>query len=216
MKRRLPVLILLLWIGSSISFGQSAPATDPLARYIAGVRTHKADPVALRFAADCGLNLTGIESRYAFANDETGTFHAVKDLAAAYDNVQMDLVGTEEVWKAGTRILVEEWNAELDVGGYARRLYCFDEKQKLQMVDDANFQLPTDDGMPWGMHERWTRRTVGMFAATVPFEFIGLDEKRIPAPKLDKEDQEFARAWGKVAPNAFPVSDLKLPPELLK
>ena len=216
MKFRLPILIVLIGIGSSISFAQVSPATDPLSKYIAIVRDHRVDPAVLRFGKDCGLGLTGVESRDAFGGEGAGSLHFVKDIATAFDNLGTDLVGIEQVWKIGGRFLIEEWNAELDSGGEARRLYCFDDRGKLQAVEESNFQIPIEDGKPWGMHEEWVRDRSGAFKALVPFEFIDLDEKPTPEPKLDADYFEFARSWGRVAPHAFPITDMKLPPELLR
>jgi hypothetical protein len=216
MKRRLPVLMLLMGLGCSFSSGQPNAISSPLEKYIAFVRTHRLDPAAIEFAAACGLRLEGIRARYGFANDDAGTWHVVPDLAKAYDNFQMDNIGTEEVWKIGNQFVIEEWNVELDVGGFQRTLYCFDTDRKLKMIDSTNFQLPVDDGKPWGMHERWIRKADGRFTSVEPQRFIGADEKESPKPKLSKEDQDFAQTWGGIPPKAFDVVEMKLPSELFR
>jgi len=217
MRQWLPVLALLVGAGSSISSAQATAPSSPLDQYISLVREHRIDSVATNFAADCGLKIEGVAAKYGFANDDAGIIRSVVDLPEAYDNFEMDLVGTDEVWRVGNRFFIEEWQAELDVGGYSRRLYCFDEYGRLEAVDGTNFQLPTDEGeQSWGMHERWTRKADGSFTATVPFQFIGLDEKETSRPKLDADSSDFADHWGKHAPDSITVHELKLPPELLR
>ena len=85
-----------------------------------------------------------------------------------------------------------------------------------KIIDPVFKDILTRDGKPWGMHERWTRKPDGKFVASVPFQFIALDEKHDLTPKLNEDDREFAKLWGKKVPKAFSVDDLKLPPSLLQ
>jgi hypothetical protein len=61
------------------------------------------------------------------------------------------------------------------------------------------------------MHERWVLKKDGSFRAAIPFQFVGLDEKTIPKPKLDHDDQEFATSWGHKPPLIKTLNELKLP-----
>jgi hypothetical protein len=218
MTRWLPVLILMAGLGSSFSFSQNptppAPQRSPLDSYIEGLRAHSMNNAAARFTQICGVKLDEAAVRFAFSNNDAGTWKLVDDLPKAYDNIVMDLVGTAEVWKNPAGTLVETWQAALDVGGFSRSLFCFDKNGRLTALDAINFQIPTDDGKPWGMHVRWVLEKNGAFRATIPFHFIDLDEKPIPKPKLDPDDETFATSWGRKPPPIKNVNELKLPKAL--
>jgi hypothetical protein len=166
---------------------------------------------AARFTRICGVKLDEAAVRFAFSNDDAGTWKLVDDLPKAYDDIGMDLVGTAEVWKNSSGTLVETWQAELDVGGFGRTFFCFDKNGRLTAIDSVNFQIPTDDNKPWGMHERWTLNKDSTFQAAIPFQFIDPDEKVVPKPKLDQDDEKFAGSWGRIAPSIKTLNELKLP-----
>jgi hypothetical protein len=182
MKRALPFLLALLRFGSSFSFSQS-PASQqesqsPLDSYIEGIRHHQSNSAALDFGKVCGVQFV-TNHRFAFSNDDAGTWKIVPNLPEAYENIGMDLVWTAEVWRSSEGIVLEEWEAALDVGGFERTFYCFDRLGKLKSVDSTNYQFP-ENGSAWGMHERWSLRPDGKFHTTVPFQFIGVNDKPIP------------------------------------
>jgi len=221
MKHRLPALFLLGGLGCSIFWGKPAktPIEDfksPLAGYIDLLRIQSVDPAATRFALTCQISLNEVHPRFAFSNNDEGTWRVVQGLPQAYDNIEMDLIGTAEVWKTARGTFVEEWDAALDVGGFARTMYCFDVKGELDALDAANHQFPTDNGTPWGMHEQWTRKTDGSFVATIPFHFIGLKDQSVLPPKLDEDNESFAQSWGKKPPRLRMISELKLPSVLFQ
>jgi len=220
MKRGLPVLCVLLGLGSCFSRSQvpavgSAELHTPLEGYITGLRQHKINGVAAGFATICGVKLNEASHRFAFANDDAGRWKIVPSLPEAYDNLEMDLVGTAEVWKNPAGTVVEEWQAALDVGGFGRTLYCFDTTGRLKALDSTNYQI-SDDGRTWGMHERWLANADGTFRADIPFEFVGLDDKPISRPKLDEDDKKFESSWGKRPPERITYPELKLPPDLFR
>ncbi|MGA9672595.1 MAG: hypothetical protein WBQ94_25490 [Terracidiphilus sp.] len=218
MKHWLPVLFLLAGLGSSFSISQnsnsSAGQRSPLDFYIEGLRTHSMNNAAAGFTQICGVKLDEAAIRFAFSNDDSGTWKLVDDLPKAYGDIEMDLVGTAEVSKNPTGTVVEIWQAALDVGGFSRSLFCFDKDGRLTVFDATNFQVPTDDGKPWGMHERWILKKDGAFQAAIPCQFIDLDEKVIPKPKLDQDDEKFTRSWGHRPPPIKTLNELKLPKAL--
>jgi hypothetical protein len=220
MKRTLPVLLVLLGFGSHFSFTQTLTSStlqtqSPLDSYIDVLRKHQVNSTAKGFAEQCGVKLEEATHGFAFSNDEAGTWKAVPDLTKAYDGIEMDLVGTAEIWKNSQGTVVEEWNAALDVGGFNRILFCFDKAGRLKSLDSTNYQIP-DEGPPWGMHERWILQADGMFHSAIPFEFVGLDDKRIPPPKLDRDYKSFVAGWGKTPPARQSIRELKLPPSLFQ
>jgi hypothetical protein len=218
MKHYLPVLFLLAGLGSSFSIGQNPKSPvvqrNPLDSYIEGLRTHSMNNAAAGFTQTCGVKLDEATDRFAFSNNEAGTWKPVDDLPKAYDDIEMDLVGTAEVWKNSAGTVVEIWQAALDVGGFSRNFFCFDKVGRLTAFDAMNFQIPTDDGKPWGIHERWILKKDGTFRAEIPFQFIGLDEKVIPKPKLDQDDEKFAASWGHKPPPIKTLNELKIPKAL--
>ena len=218
MKSWLPVLILMPGLGGSISVSQNpnppAVPEDPLGSYIEGLRVHSTNNAAAGFTQICGVKLDEAAIRFAFSNDDAGTWKLIDDLPTAYDEIEMDLVGTAEVWKNPAGTLVEIWQVALDVGGFSRSFFCFDKNRRLTASDAVNFQIPNDDGKPWGMHERWIRKKDGTFRAAIPFEFIDLDEKVILKPKLSRDDEKFARSWGRKPPAIKTFNELRLPKAL--
>jgi hypothetical protein len=215
MKRYLPVLFLLAGFGSSFSSSQNpkppVAQKSPLDSYIEGLRAHSMNNLAAGFGQICGVKLDEAAVRVAFSNNDAGTWKLVDDLPKAYDDIEMDLVGTAEAWKNPAGTVVEIWQAALDVGGFSRSFFCFDKGGRLTAFDAVNFQIPTDDGKPWGMHERWILKKDGAFRAAIPFQFIGLDEKAIPIPNLDQDDKKFAASWGHKPPPIKTLNELKLP-----
>ena len=220
MKHYLPVLFLLAGLGSSFSISQNLKPPvvqrSPLDSYIEGLRTHSMNNAAAGFGGICGVKLDEAANRFAFSNNDAGTWRLVDDLPKAYDDIEMDLVSTAEVWKNPAGTLVEIWQAALDVGGFSRSFFCFDKDRRLTAFDAVNFQIPTDDGKPWGMHERWILKKDGAFRAAIPFQFIDLDEKPIRIPKLDQDDEKFAASWGHKPPTIKTLNELKLPPSTLR
>ena len=220
MKRALPILLTLVGFGSCFSFTQTPASStsqpqSPLDSYIDGLRKQKMNSPAAEFARRCGVKLDEAAHRFAFSNGDARMWKVVRNLPEAYDNLGMDMVSTAETWKNPQGVVVEEWDATLDVGGFERRLYCFGKAGRMRSLDSTNYQIP-DEGSPWGMHERWVLRAGDKFHAAVPFEFVGLDDKPIPSPKLDGEYKSFAERWGKKPPEQQSIRELYLPAALFK
>jgi hypothetical protein len=218
MKRDILVLTLLAGLGSFFSISQNSKPPigqeSPLDSYIEDLRTHSMNNAAERFSQVCGVKLDEAANRFAFSNNDEGTWKLVDDLPKAYDDIGMDLVATAEVWKNPAGTLVEIWQAALDVGGFSRSFFCFNKDGRLTASDAINLQIPTDDSRPWGMHERWILKKDGAFRAAIPFQFIDPDEKVIPKPKLDQDNEKFAKGWGHKPPPIKSLNELKLPKAL--
>jgi hypothetical protein len=215
MKRRLPVLIVFAGLGSLFSSAQVKSFRNPLDLHIETLRAHRIDPSTVRFATVCGVDLNGVSARYGFSNDLFQTWQVVSDLPKAYDSRVMRLIGTAEVWKLDQRLVIEEWKAVLDVASFSRTLYCFDSDKKLRMLDAADFRIPVDGTLRWGMHIRWTLKQNGTLIASEPFHFIGLDGEPVPNPKLTKDDKQIAAHWSKRLPAPMTADGLKLPSLLM-
>ncbi|MGD0095241.1 MAG: hypothetical protein ABSB60_02025 [Terracidiphilus sp.] len=211
----LPVLALSAGLGSLFSNAQVKSVRTPLDLHIEKIRAHEIDPPTLNFSTACGLDLKTLAVRYGFANDQFWNWRVVTDLPRAYDSRVMHLIGTAEVWKLNNRMMVEEWNAMLDVASVSRSLYCFDEDKKLLMIDESEFRIPVDGTQRWGMHMRWSRRLNGEFIVSEPFHFIGEDGELTQAPKLTKDDKQIAVHWSKRLPAPKTAEGLKLPAVLM-
>jgi len=220
MRGNFPALVVLIGLGNAFSSSQALLATDsrphtPLEKYINRLRRHQMNPVVASFTKICGVKLDEATHRFAFANDDAGTWKTVRNLPKAYDNLDMDLVGTVELWKNPAGTIVEEWEAALDVGGFSRTLDCFDKAGRLTALDNANFQLP-ESGNGWGMHERRIAKSDGTFISASPFRFVGLDEKPIPPPQLNADYKAFVAGCGKKPPSKLTIRELNLPSELFQ
>jgi hypothetical protein len=210
MNRWLPVLALFAGLGSFISSAQVKSFRTPLDLHIENLRAHGIDPLTVRLAAICGVDLKGVPAHYGFFNDQFESWRVVSDLPKVYDSRDMHMIGTAEAWKLGNRLVIEEWNAKLDAADISRTLYCFDEDKKLQMLDAEEFRIPVDGTLRWGMHLRWTLKPNGTFVASEPFHFIGLDGEPTPVPKLTKDDRQIAAHWSKRSPATMAANGLKL------
>jgi hypothetical protein len=211
----LPVLVLSVGLGSLFSSAQVRSYRSPLDRHIENLRAHGIDPLTLRFAVDCGIDLKGVPARYGFANDQYGTWQVVGDLPKAYDSHVMRPVETAEVWRPGNRALIEEWKAILNVARFSQTLYCFDVDKKLRMLDSTDFEVPIDGTQRWGMHMRWSRRPNGEFFTSEPFQFIGPDGEPAPIPKLTKDDRQIVAHWRRRLPAPTTSDGLRLPASLM-
>jgi len=211
----LPVLALSAGLGSLFSNAQVKNLQTPLDLHIAKVRAHEIDPLTARFSAACGLDVKKLTAHYGFANDQFWTWRVVGDLPKAYDLHVMHLIGTAEVWRLNQRMMVEEWNAMLDVASVSRSLYCFDLDKKLVMLDESEFRIPIDGTQRWGMHMRWSRGPKGEFVESEPFHYIGEDDQPAPIPKLTKDDRQIVVHWRRRLPAPETADGLKLPAALM-
>jgi hypothetical protein len=81
MKHYLPVLFLLAGLGSSFSISQNLKPPvvqrSPLDSYIEGLRTHSMNNAAAGFGGICGVKLDEAANRFAFSNNDAGTWTLV-------------------------------------------------------------------------------------------------------------------------------------------
>ncbi len=210
MKRWLPALVLLAGLGSSISFAQSAQLKDPFARYSAGVKGRSPEPSMQRFAAQCSVDISKIQSRFALGPGSSLT--SVKSLARGLQGLDTDFYSTAEVWVERDRVLVEFWGNSDDVGSEVRYYKCF-VNGRLALAEVIEWNVPLDQTGPaaWGYSRRWERGADGRLQRTKA-EFVDGMEKLIPKPKLDQEGEKSLH-W---APLLGPLNELKLPPALLR
>jgi len=211
MKHWLPVLILLAGLGSSFSFAQVVPSKDPFARYIAGVKTGLQEPSLRRFAAECGVDVSKIQSRDAVGPGSSLT--PVKNLSKGMQRLDTDFYSTAEVWPAGDLVLVEIWANSDDVGSEARYYKCF-VNRKLMQAELVVWTVPLAQALgviPWGYSRRWERGT-GRRMQRTKAEFVNEMEQPISSPKLDAEDEKSLR-W---IPPLGSLNELMLPPSLLR
>jgi len=190
-----------------------AGQTDPFTRYLTVENAHGHQPALTRFAAECAVDLATANANYAQRPEET--WNMVPDLSKAQDDQETDFYGTVAVLHQQGRILVEQWGMDLDTGDYYRLLYCLNMKQ-ITLADSVSWRMAgfgeSAGDASWGYEHRWKLRRTGKFD-TEQTRFIDLDEKPIPAPKLDadtlnglKEESVGVKTW----------ADLGLPDVLLR
>ncbi|MGB7549659.1 MAG: hypothetical protein WBM14_18135, partial [Terracidiphilus sp.] len=130
MKSWLPVLVLLVGLGSSISSGQDKLQADPFARYLAWIKANRPETDSVRFAGECGVDVSKIQPRYAVGPGSS--FTPVKSLAKGLLSLETDFYSTAEVWPGENRILVEIWANSDDVGSEVRYYKCFANRKLVQ------------------------------------------------------------------------------------
>ena len=103
MKRFLPVLAVLAWLGLSISSAQVTQHRDPFDRYLAAVRVHRPEPSLVRFADECGVKFEQREPKFAVSS--APEWSPVKDLAVGIKNLDSDNFSTAQAtgcsWRFG-------------------------------------------------------------------------------------------------------------------
>jgi len=210
MKRWLTVLALLVGLGSSISYAQVASQKDPFFRYLAGVKGRSPELSLQRFASQCSVDISKIQSRFAIGPGSSLT--PVKNLAKGLQSLDTDFYSTAEVWVERDHILVEFWANSDDVGSEVRYYKCFvNGKLALSEVIEWNVPLEHTDPAAWGYSRRWERGASGRLQRTNA-EFVDAMERPIPKPKLDEEGEKSLH-W---VPLLGPLNELKLPPALLR
>jgi len=214
MKMLLPVLCLLLGLGSFISSAQSAPArkfSDPFERYLKSVGTNHRELSLQRVAAECGVNIAQMKATYAVTPGDE--WQPVTNLQKGLKSLDSDFYTTMEVWKSDNRVLAEMWPNSDDVGSEIRVLYCFN-KGELQFAEAIQWNEPVVQNAnikPWGYSRRWQRMAQGNIQQ-IRAVFVDEYERVISKPKLDADDEESLR-W---SPPMGPLSDLKLPQKMLQ
>jgi hypothetical protein len=214
MKRGLPVLAILLELGSVISSAQTKQAqkySDPYERYLNGVGSSHREPSLRRFASACGVDVASVKAKYAVTagND----WRQVKNLRHGLKSLESDFYATIEVWKSGSNVLVEMWPNSDDVGSEVRILYCF-ASDELRLAETIQWNVPVMQNpeiRPWGYSRHWRRDAQGSWKQA-DAAFVDEHEQIIPKPKLDADDEESLR-W---SPSFKPLSNLKLPKSMLQ
>jgi hypothetical protein len=210
MKRLFPVLAVLAGLGSSISFTQVKHQSDPFSRYLTGLKSNQPEATLVRFAGECGVDVSRIQPRYAIGAGSS--LEPVKSLAQGLRQLETDFYSTAEVRRSGERVLVEIWANSDDVGSEVRYYECF-LNGKLVQAEVVNWNVPVDKGDPkaWGYSQRWECVGNGKLLRTKT-EFVDGGERFIPKPKLDAEDEKSLLG----TPFLGSLDDWKLPPSALR
>ena len=211
MKHWLPVLILSVGLGNFISSAQDTQQKDPFNRYLTGINSNQPEAALVRFAGECGVDVSTSPARFAVGPGSS--FTQVKNLAKGLKSIETDFYSTAEVWIAENRVLAEIWANSDDVGSEVRYYKCFS-NQKLVQAVVVDWNLPLVKGQrlgAWGYARRWERGTNGVLHRTRA-EFVDELEQPIPKPKLDA-DGEKSLVW---VPSLGPLSGMRFPPSLLR
>jgi hypothetical protein len=211
MKSWLPVLVLLVGLGSSISSGQDKLQADPFARYLAWIKANRPETDSVRFAGECGVDVSKIQPRYAVGPGSS--FTPVKSLAKGLLSLETDFYSTAEVWPGENRILVEIWANSDDVGSEVRYYKCF-ANRKLVQAEVIVWTVPVEqspDIVSWGYSRRWERGVDGRLRRTKA-EFVDGVGRHISKPNVDDEEKK-SLLW---VPPLGSLSELKLPQVLLR
>jgi len=97
MKQVLPVLILIVGIGNSLSSAQDKQQQSPFDHYLAGLKTGQPEPALQRFAAECGVDIRSRAPRYAQSPSQK--WIAVRDLSHALKDQETDFYATVAIWQ---------------------------------------------------------------------------------------------------------------------
>jgi hypothetical protein len=207
------VTVIAIALGSLFSFAQESDQPSPFNRFLDGVKLKKLDSATVRFAAECGVNLS--LTKVVYADRPGDKWNPVADLSKGLDDMATDFFGTAAMWKQGNRLVVELWDIEGDVGSEARGFYCFD-GDKATQAENIEWTLPVTDeeekGHPgWGYEQRWTVGANGKYQKTLS-RFVNPQEDPISKPKLEAGEEPNYN-W---TPKILALADLELPTELLK
>jgi hypothetical protein len=210
MKSCLPVLILSVGLGNFISSAQDAQQKDPFNRYLAGIKSNQPEAALVRFAGECGVDVSKSQARFAVGPGSS--FTQVKNLAKGLKSIETDFYSTAEVWTAESRVLVEIWANSDDVGSEVRYYKCFANRKMLQ-AEITNWNVPVEqaDHAAWGYSRRWERGANERLQRTKA-EFVDEMERPIPKPKLNDDGEKSLHR----IPPLGPLSELKLPPSMLR
>ncbi len=217
MKRGLPVLYLLLGLGSSFSIAQHRPTDDPFGRYLAGLKANQPELSLLQFAGACGLDTTKTTVR--FAQRPAASWIIVNNLSHALDDQESDFYGTAAVWHSSHLILVERWEMELDTGSYSRIFLCFADR-KARSAETVEWSIPikgastrggSAQSVAWGYEQQWDVKPEGTYI-NVLRRFVDLDGNPMDEPELDPQTRRELDA----NPEVLFWKDTDLPDALLK
>ncbi|MGA9060706.1 MAG: hypothetical protein WB341_03470 [Terracidiphilus sp.] len=212
MKRWLPVLILVVGLGNSISSTQDQQQRSPFDRYLAGLRANQPEPAFVRFAGECGVDVRAVEPRYA--QSPTEKWVLVKDLSNALKDQETDFYATVAVWHVAGRILIEEWGMELDTGTFSRQFVCL-HNSRISFFEGVDWTIPVEGASSsnpaWGYQQRWRMGPAGRYEK-IWSRFVDVHERPIKEPNLDADTRNgLDWKWA-----AYIWRDLKYPDELLR
>lgn len=192
--------------------GKPSTLLNPFDRYLDDTKRHWDEPLLVRFASECQVDLNGSSPRYAQRPDQK--WNPVKDFSHAQDDQETDFYGTVAVWHAADRILVDEWGMELDTGDYYQTFFCL-ERNRIAKVDSISWKLEiagdSSKTAGWGFEHRWKLGMNGKFQ-TVSRRFIDLREQSLPEPAMDADTRQNLNEEG-VGMHTW--KDLELPDALL-
>ena len=138
---------------------------------------------------------------------------AVKSIAKGLKSIDSDFYSTAEVRVDGDKVLLEIWANSDDVGSEVRYLKCFS-KGRLLEAEIVVWNVPCVQSPhvhAWGYSRRWEHDAIGRMQRTKA-EFVDGMERPIARPKLDEADRK-SLLW---IPSLGPLSELKLPPSMLR
>jgi hypothetical protein len=215
MKNFFPVLALLAGLGSSISFAQTAPQTDPFHKYLSGIRVGKPETALVRFAGQCKVDIQS--SKHHFAQLPGEKWKEVKSLAHALSDQETDGYVTAAVWTQGQRVLVELWDLDLELGSQRRQFFCLDGGQ-IQAVEQIDWQYFEGEDLAgpikphWlGYEQRWKRNSTARYSVVL-LRYVNQLEHSVPKPVDENQVPETGDVW----PKALTWKDLKMPDSLLR
>lgn len=211
MTRWLPILALFAGLGYSISFAQVKQLQDPFSRYTAVIKANQPDVALVRFAGECGVDVSSIQPKFAVSSG--GGWTIVKNLAIGLKQLDSDFISSAQVWVKADQIVIELWANSDDVGSEVRYYDCFS-KGRLIHTEVVTWVVPTKYGSKnpiWGYARRWDRNENESLNRTAT-QFVDGMERPIPRPQLDSDDVKGLN-W---SPSLGPLNELKLPQSMLR
>jgi hypothetical protein len=211
MKNWLTVLALLAGLGCSVSGAQGKQLQDPFRRYLAGIKANQPEVALVRFASECGVDVSSIQPKFAVSSG--GGWTIVKNLAIGLKHLDSDFFSSAQVWVNADQIVIELWANSDDVGSEVRYYDCFS-KGRLVHAEVVSWVVPTKYGSTnpiWGYARRWDRNENESLKRTAA-QFVDGIERPIPRPKLDSDDVKGLN-W---SPSLGPLNELKLPQPMLR
>ena len=209
MRGWLSTLLLVLTLPSSFSIAQESSQLSPFDKYLAGVRTRRPEGALVRVATVCGVNLKTATVRTAERPGDT--WKLVQGLAHARDDQATDLFSTAEVWHAGQRVLLEEWNMDSEAGDEIRTIFCLVDRE-VKYGERIEWSSPPEaNASVWAYEVRWNVEQGKLFKSILE-RFVNEHEEPDSKPKLGSD----APTVFGVIPEIRTWADLKLPDEMLR
>ncbi len=219
MMKWLPVLILFVGLGSSISNTQSKLEINPFQRYLAGLKANRPEAALIRFASECGVDINLVSPKYA--QNPAGTWIPHKDLSRVFIDQETDSYATAAVWHIDDIIMVEYWGMVLDTGNYYRTYSCL-QNRVITFEEETDWLIPplTDErergSYPaWGLEQHRQIGKDGKYEI-VSHHFVDAYGRPIKAPKLNADDEEYLKDFQRKPNKLLTWTNLSLPQSLLQ